>query len=270
MIRTSRLLATLVLPTSLLAAACGDDPAGHRTANFAQADQVHLERAIDTAQARDLGELLFIGNIAFGVNREGCPSFVTTGNVTTVTGGCTNGSGTRLEGTFEITNMAGSDEPNPLYDATQPSTVVANAWTVTSAEGEVASIDGRLEFHADPTTRAVTMSGLVDVVDEGLSVHVDAGYDCDETELCTILDGSWYSVSGLGEAELSGTFRYDDPSTGAITSQGVDALVIDVPGSADGCVSYTVGGGAPQNTCPSAPTARQATAATAWSAPFRK
>lgn len=179
---------------------------------------------------------------------------VTTGNVTTITSDCTNDSGTMLRGRVVVTNFP----RHTGYDATRPGTVVAEGWTAISADGATAAVSGevqRTEVSADAPAR---LGGVVEIDEDGIVVHSEIEFECDETSLCTIVDESWFEVSDLGAATVTGTFRFGGERTGEITATGEDTLVIDVPASSGSCTTYRVAGGPPQELCTSSSSGRAA------------
>ena len=251
MIRTlSRpLFLAAVVSTSLFAAACSDDPE-RDAATFSTLDDARLARALDLTAGRDLASLYITGLFVAGANdpAPACPAFATTGNVTTVTGGCTNDDGVRLEGRFVITNMPGLFSPSPTYDPTQPSVVEAFDWKGTDPDGVVEGIDGKVTVTGSADT-ATVLTGAVDATLGGIAAHLELSTSCDDTDLCTLADGAFFEIDGVGAATLSGTYRFDEPRTGAITATGAETLVLDVAAGTDTCRTYRIGSAAPVQLC---------------------
>lgn len=253
MIRTLTTRSTLLaaLSTSLVLGACTDET-DRTTAKFSTADAAHLERALDVVGANDLAQLYLVGAFIAGTNQPGCPSFVTTGNVTTVTGGCTTDDGARLEGRFIATNMQGIFTTNPSYDPSKPSSVEAEAWTVTdpSAPGPE-SIDGKVTVTnvGGVAGNGAALEGAADVDLGGIAAHSELSFSCDATDLCTHGKDSWVDIDGVGAATLAGTWRFDEPRTGTVTATGAETLVLDIGASTDECRMYRIDGGATQMVC---------------------
>lgn len=246
---TRPLFLAAVVSTSLFAAACSDD-ADHSSATFSTLDDAHLARALDLTAGRDLASLYVTGLFVAGANdpAPACPAFLTTGNVTTVTGGCTNDDGVRLEGRFVITNMPGFFDSNPTYDPTQPSVVEAIDWKTTDADGVVEGIDGKVTVTGSAET-AMVLTGAADATLDGIAAHLEMSTSCDDTDLCTLADGAFFEIDGVGAATLAGTYRFDEPRTGTITATGADTLVLDVAAGTDTCRTYRIGSAAPVQLC---------------------
>jgi hypothetical protein len=271
----SRALPTLLLATmstAALGAGCsdGDD---HQTAEFATASDAQLRRTIGAMRVGDLATLYIIGAFTSGTNSDACPGIVSSGAVTTITGGCTNDDGDRLDGRIVVTNVQPVFATNPSYDPAQPSTVEAFDFTVVGTDG-TESIDGKVTqtVTGGSADNGGVVTGSTDVTVEGIAVHSEIGFSCDASELCTLRDESWIDVDGLGGAVLTGTFRFDDPATGTITATGADTLVMDVATTDDDCVTFRIDGGATRQLCdPDAPSAKRRTpvagpAAAGWRA----
>ncbi|MBK9035683.1 MAG: hypothetical protein IPL61_31275 [Myxococcales bacterium] len=252
MIRTLTTRSTLLaaLSASLVLGACTDET-DHTSAKFSSADAAHLERALDVAAASDLGQLYVVGAFIAGANEPGCPSFVTTGNVTTVTGGCTNDDGTRLEGRIIATNVQGIFTTNPSYDPSKPSTVEAEAWTATDPGAPAESIDGKVTLTnvGGVADNGEVFDGAADAALGGIAAHSEIAFTCDATHLCTHSEDSWVDIDGVGAATLAGTWRLGEPRTGTITATGAETLVLDIGASTDECRMYRIDGGATQMVC---------------------
>jgi hypothetical protein len=247
------------LSTSLLAAACGGDD--HSTAKFTGADTAHLDRALQVASGRDLASVWLVGAFVAGANQQGCPSIVTVNSVTTVTGGCTNEDGARLDGKFIITNVQGIFSSTPSYDPSKAGTVVAQGWKVTNAGGAVESVDGTVTITntGGVADNGGVVAGSVDTRLDGIDAHTEAAWSCDVSDLCSYTADSWFDIDGVGAATLSGQFRFDDPRTGSIVATGAEILTIDVAASTDECQAFRIGDGAVQTRCePADPNAKRA------------
>ncbi len=264
MTRTSILAAALV-STSLLTMACGGDD--HDTAKFTGLDNAHLDRALAAMTGGDVGSLYVVGMFISGGSSTECPTITSSNNVTTVHGGCTTSDGDKLEGSIVATNLPGVFTTNPSYDPSKPGTVVADGWKATSATGEVQSIDGEVTIKntGGVADNGGTVSGWADSLLDGLAAHTEISWTCDATDLCSIGGDAWFDIDGVGAATLSGTFRMDDPRTGAIDAKGAETLTLDVAASTDECRTYKINGGAPQQRCDEPdPNAKQAPAGNRW------
>jgi|JI6StandDraft_1071083.scaffolds.fasta_scaffold38837_4 hypothetical protein len=246
---TRPLFLAAVVSTSLFAAACSDDPS-REGLTFSTLDAAHLERALDLTAGRDLSMLYVTGLFVSGANEPApaCPVFVSTGNVTTVTGGCTSDDGARFEGRIVITNMPALFGESPTYDPTQPSVIEAIDWKATDADGLVQGIDGKLTATGDADS-AVSMTGAVDATLDGITAHLEMSTSCDDADRCTMADGSFFEIEGLGAATLSGSYGFADPPSGAITATGAETLVLDVAAGTDTCRTYRIGSAAPVQLC---------------------
>lgn len=246
MIRTASrpLFLAAIVSTSLFAAACSDDD--EATATFSTLDAAHLDRALDLTAGTDLASLYVTGLFVSGANDPtACPAFVTAGNVTTVTGGCTNDDGARLEGRIVITNMPALFGENPSYDPTQPSVVEAFDWTASGGDSS-GGIDGKVTLTASES--GSVLAGEAEATVDGIAAHSAYTMTCDETDLCT-LSNAWFDADGVGRANLSGTFRFDEPATGAITAAGAETLVLDVAAGTADCRTFRIGDAAPREVC---------------------
>lgn len=223
---------------ALLLAACGES---HDDARFSTADSAHLDRALDVIEAGDAGQLLLIGVFTSGENRTGCPTITSAGPVTTITTDCVNDAGNLVRGRIVVTNMPSAIDENPAYDPLKPSSVEAFDLSVTE-DDQVQRLDGKVTIGVRDADYIGTLEARVDATVDGLTAHTDVTYGCDETDLCTFGDDSWFDVDGIGAATLSGTFRFDDPRYGSIVATGIETLVLDVAASGDGCRAVTIDG----------------------------
>jgi hypothetical protein len=254
MIRTlsSRIFLAGVASTSLLAVACSDD--AEFDAKYSTLSEAQLRNAVELIQLGDVGQLMTIGIFVSGANEPAnCPSFVTSGNVTTVAGGCTDADGDRFDGKIVITNMQGFFVETPNFDPTKPSTVEATGFKVTNAAtpdspAGTDTLDGKVTMTPSADGSATFVSE-VDMTLDGVTSHSERSFTCDATDLCTEAEGNWLEISGVGSASLSGTYRRDEPVTGTLTAQGAETLVIDVAAQTDECATIRIEGGAARQVC---------------------
>ena len=249
MFPTRLTLATLSLS---LFAACGDadvDAPIRQTAIYSGVDDAHLQRTLDVLSARDVGTLLINGMAASGDSRTTCPMIATSGPTTTVTGNdCVSEGGARFAGRLVLTNVEPLFGSNPAYDPTKPSTIIAEDFTVTEGTA-VDRLNGTLTLSADDGDGGRTFDAVLDATVDGIAAHSDLTYDCDATDLCTVIAGSWVDIDIVGAATVEGTFRRDEPPTGAITAIGAETLVLDVAASTDRCHRFRIDGGAARELC---------------------
>jgi hypothetical protein len=238
-----------VLSLSMSLGACAsddDDPVGPATASFAGRDDAHLHRAAFAAVGGDAFYLLLFGSSFTSDDTAACPAVRTTGAVTTVTGGCVTTDGVRLDGTLTLTNVDGVFTRNPAYDPSKPSTIVAAGWRDDGGDGFDA-IDGTLTL--TPSGAGMIRDLDLDATLKGLRAQIDATYDCAADNVCTFAAGSRLDVDGIGAADLSGTFRFDEPLTGTITLSGADQMIVDVATSTERCFKVAVAGAAARPAC---------------------
>jgi hypothetical protein len=213
-------------------------PSPNDDARFADATEVQIERSYTAASGRDLGDMLLIGTIFSGTptNSASCPSIVTSGQDTTVSGGCTDGDGAHYEGTIVTHNGQGFIIPNPAYDKTEPTTVTYNAFEI-KADTDHVILDGVVSM--DPVAREV--DGDMTLTAQEIESQERITLTCNAANLCTAVD-SEIALSDLGGATVEGSWSLGETPTGTITLHGADDLVFQ-QGSidADGCVPYAVG-----------------------------
>jgi hypothetical protein len=203
-------------------------------ARFADATPMQLERAYSASSGEDLFTFFFLGTLWSGRNDTSCPSIVTMGQDTTVSGGCTAEDGSRVEGSIALHNVPGSDD-NPAYDPSQPSTIDF-AIRGTSPENEYVAYNGRIE--RDPSG----ISGDLTIDAAGILSISHLTLVCDVDGTCTASPSSEILISELGGASVEGTWSVSGPQRGRVIVRGADVLTFDVSGrDEDGCTPYTIG-----------------------------
>lgn len=240
----------IAVPAALFAAACTDDDPdgpveepGDRNAVFSTADSATMRRVLRSIQGNDVLAVTVVGMSFSGDDRAGCPAVVSEGPVTTVTGGCSNDEGVRVDGRLVLTNVRALGG-NPAVDPTRPGTIEAFGWQVTSDLAY--RMDGRVVMTAvdgDPA-RGQTLEADVDVELDGFPVHAELALVDDDQEFSTYQPGSWIHLDGIGSADLSGTFRATGVlgGNGVITATGAETLTYEVFQLGD-CDAYSIDGG---------------------------
>ena len=236
---TSR-LASLILSSTLLSIAalpgCAEQGIEH-DAIFANATHAQIGRVYNASSGLDLVIALLIADDMSGRNdATGCPSFVTTGTVTTVTGGCTTEEGTRLEGSIEIRDLPELDGGFPL-EGPAPTGSVEFDLRGTSSDGELGALEGRVEIDLDLSVRGdltTTLRGIVTTSRLGFAPGSDG--------TTTVSPGSEMATSEVGGASVEGAWHFGDPPSGRLVLRGADELVFDFAGRTDdNCVPYAAG-----------------------------
>jgi hypothetical protein len=235
--------AFLSLLSSSLLAACGDDPPNPPNgsgARFADATEEQLGRAFMAGTGADatIAELIAGGYAAFPIDGSvSCPTITRDGDQTTVTGGCDLDDGGRIEGTVVFSNVRplfGEGE----YDPELPTVITFTDYSSEDADG-VWTFDGTVRREPGNQLSVDLRAGL-DVGD----AHSDLELDCESAVMeCTALDGSRIEITGLGAADVSGTWKLDqqDPR-GSLILTGADVLELDFERATETCIPYSIDG----------------------------
>ncbi|HVK77238.1 MAG TPA: hypothetical protein VM734_28225 [Kofleriaceae bacterium] len=243
--RISRLTYSLLTASALHLAACGGDAADQ--ASFASATQAQRERAIVAGTGADSMIATLIASSAAAVppGTPSCPKVETSDNTVTVSGGCTTSDGEKVSGRFTGTNLPPLFGAGSGYDPTKPTEVAFDGYLLDSAgtEDDLA-IDGTVTMHPDERVIVdlrVSLGGL-EAISRG--TWKSAG------ESTTVEAGTTIEVTGVGEAEVQGTWNMDgDFSSGALELHGADVLKVDIAAMVDGCAPITIDGKAAGQIC---------------------
>jgi hypothetical protein len=232
------LLASTLLPFTV---ACGDSA---EPARFADATPEQLEHALHVAQGgdRDIA-LRFAAGFAGGNAPDACPSVVTDGDVTTVTGGCVDENGERVEGSIVIENMNGILAPD--RDPTRPGRAVFDELVTIGDDGAELVLDGTVELNP---TNPVLVVDLAVTTGDARTVS-DLSLHCDDDGICELGDGSAIELDGLGAATIEGLWSTTLP-IGAVFVHGADTVIFDISASeGTGCVDYHLDDGTVGQLC---------------------
>jgi hypothetical protein len=240
--RLTRLACSFATASLIHLVACGgtDAPASS-DASFASASQVQKERMIIAASGVEGTLAYFAATAAMSTGPDTtCPRVERTGSDVTVTGGCTDDSGTRLTGSFTGKNVpslfGGGNDP------TRPVELAFDGWSTrltddSSAANDDWAFDGTLTMHPDRrmvADLAVTLGGM--------QTRTRATWR-PSGELTTADAGSTVELTGFGSAELAGSWRVsNDAPAGAIELHAADVLRVDLAATVDGCAPMTVDG----------------------------
>jgi hypothetical protein len=255
----TRILGSAAALTIAALPACGGDDG----ATFAKASPEQLQRAFQAGSGADAGSVLLIGLFLSGADDPtACPRLATQGAVTTVTGGCTDAEGVRFDGSIRIDNLPGFFEENPAFDPSRPSRVTADDFRVRDGD-QTTSIDGSVELDWSTSVATIDLTigfGGITTTSQ-LVLREDRLADTSTADA-----GSSISVSGLGSAEVSGTWSLGgDFPEGAMTLRGADTIVFDIGGTtADGCIPYRISSGATGQLCDEVSERRAELAPSAW------
>lgn len=265
MSRSVQLVWLLALAAAALLPACACDPDGDPVeqdeqdagadagddsrAVFADATDLELMRALQSAAAGDALNAVTIGSL-FSQRDEpaGCPIIASEGAVTTVTAGCTDVDGARIEGTLLLDNVPPILSQDPDIDPDGLRRLVADDFSLVGPEGRM-TLDGTAEI--EPAHRTAAIGLRFEVHD--LVATSDVEWICDDTELCTASAGSAIDLDGVGRATVEGTRRIGEPKAGTVTLHGVDDVTFDIAASTADCVPYHRSNGTSGQACDPAP-----------------
>ena len=211
---------------------------------FRDASPAQLRHAAAAASGADALTLGLLGAVYSQRDEPAsCPRVATSGRVTTVTGGCTDEDGKRVDGTLVIDNLRPAFGDDPDIDRTAPARLTADELTLATDEGTV-------RFHgmtiSDPT--ANTLAIALAVTDGGSTRRGDLVVAVDPQDVFTATAGATIEVEGLGQASVEGTWRLE-PQLGAFTLRiGESSAIFDVAASTE-CFHYVLSDGIPRNLC---------------------
>jgi hypothetical protein len=225
---TKRFIASLSFSLLSVAALAGCPSSNDHDARFADATDQQLQRSLSSASGTDLVMGLFIGSILSGGNSEPgvCPSIVTSGDTTTVTGGCTTEDGDVWDGTIVV--VANEAELSVDYDL-----------HIAVAVGDD-EVDLRGSIVADNEAQTIVGDFTIDA--EGIYSTSRVSLGCETDGPCTASPDSEIEIENLGGAGVSGSWSLGDVPSGSVTLEGADKIVFDMSTrDANGCVSFTLG-----------------------------
>jgi hypothetical protein len=249
---TKSFLSCVSLATVLALGACGgSEPRFEQTARFSQASEMEI---VTTLEVMELTHLALIGMpfiASIDAADGGCPQITETG---IIGNGCVVPGGGRYDGSIELVQNGLDGFPSVIYRDFK--------WT---ADAELSiHMDGSLVFEqeSDETLRyelAMTLEIKQDIGADFERAEVEMSAICDllgeGAARCTLEAGSGAHIDDLGGFTMEGTHplgfaRFDesDDNSADLTVQGAESLRYEYAGATD-CVTYTIEGGEPQNTC---------------------
>jgi hypothetical protein len=237
-----------LVPFLTLSALAGCPGGSDHDATFAEATPVQLERAFQAASGGDGGSAYIIGMFISQQTSEpgACPSIVTEGSTTTLTGGCTTDGGEVIEGRIVVENVPPFFSEDPDIDPEALQRVTYEDFSIEEGEEDV-FVDGVVEL--DPVAQRVSVALTLRTL--GVEVRSDLSLSCDDTDLCTPDGGAEIEIDGLGGAGIEGTWRLDEPAEGSLTLRGADTVTYAIGEMVDECVPYTLADGSTGEVCDS-------------------
>ena len=214
-----------------LTAACGE---GAEPARFADATPAQLENAYRIARGADGALAVGFATAFSGASApEACPSIVTEGTTTTVTGGCVAANGTSTEGSLVIENLPG------------PRVVRFDDLVVIDADGDELAFDGHVS--AGPLNPVYDID--LTVTSDGSLRHTRFTLWCDDDGVCEPAAGAEIELDDLGAATFEGVWDENRP-IGALFLHGEDTVIFDISASeGTGCIEYHLDDGSVGSFC---------------------
>ncbi len=230
LLRFTHLCLSAVLVAAAALAGCNQPQA-----RFADATPTQVARGYTASSGADLISVSFIGTTFSGQNAPtSCPTVMTAGQDTTVSGGCTTEDGARLDGSIVLHNVPGVED-NPAYNPSQPSSIELD-FQVTTPGHEHIALEGRVEAGMSG------ISGDLTIEAQGITTTSRLTLVCDVHGTCTASPDSEIEISGLGGAGVEGTWSLADQPSGRITVRGADVLVFDLSDPDESsCTPYVLG-----------------------------
>ncbi|HTR54803.1 MAG TPA: hypothetical protein VMJ10_29140 [Kofleriaceae bacterium] len=209
------------------------------TLEFAPLPQATIDRLVNAAGGTDMFDA---ETQVMDQQDTTCPSVATSGDVVTITGGCTTAAGMMVSGSAVLTNTGAFETTsNPANDQVFEFDQLAfTAGSTTSA-----SYDG--EFHVN--LEAATYSADLTVDSFGVTVRSLLSIHCNLSSKSCDLGGSGLELIDPmvgGGAQVSGSLADTSPATGSIDLVGADQLAVTY---AQGCVTTAISDGAQMQVC---------------------
>ncbi len=176
---------------------------------------------------------------ALSLSTDPCPAIAASGDVVTLSGGCTTQDGVAIGGSATITNptvwaqVTYREGTDTLYQLDQLS--FTQHGVAQTYDGSVRITDGLATYEADIT-----------VDEQGEALRSDLLYRCDRTNQSCDLGGSGLELVGAGGVQLSGSVEVGTATRASLTLHGVDTLAVTI---AQGCVSWQIDGTDRQQLC---------------------
>ncbi len=226
-------------------AACGGGGGGgtdiDSTISFADRSDAEITRFISAAGGTDMfGAQAQIDGFSDPFEPDPCPAIAVSGNIVTLTGGCTTRDGAMIEGDAAVTNAIAWDQIE--YQFGQDTVYELHGFAITRQglrqrwDGSVSIEDSFTTWDADITTELL-----------GVTMRSDLHYHCTSRSSCS-LSGSGLELPGIGGARVSGGVELDGETVRAsYTLKGADTLTATI---VRGCISWSISGTDRGMTCP--------------------
>ena len=240
---------TTIIGPLLALAACGGGGGStdiESTLVFADRSDAEIARLINATAGTDM----FMAQAQldqFGDTFDGdpCPAVTVSGNVATVTGGCTRQDGVMITGSAVVTNPLGWDQIEE-YDFNEETVYEARQLAIVES-GFTQTFDGTL-IRSDSLT---TWDADITSTSFDLTIRSDLYYHCEDPDNpeCT-LSGSGIELVGVGGARVSGRVTIDrdtNSQTSDFTLQGADRVTVHAEGS---CIAWSIEGTDRGMSCP--------------------
>lgn len=207
-------------------------------ARFAGASQEQKVRAIFTAGGWETSEMPFQVELDLFDDGSGCPQKTPAADTTTVTTDCTRADGTQLSGMIVYKNWTEDDPTGPVEARYTDFRMVSGA-------DDILALNGTVTFPTEDT-----MIASLTELSEGLETTTEATWRLGTDGKLTADAGSTVELTGLGIAEIAGSWSLDlDLPAGTLSLQGADLLVVDFDHPVNGCAPMTVDGNPAGEVC---------------------
>jgi hypothetical protein len=176
----------------------------------------------------------------FAGSNDPCPAVAVTGDLITLTGGCTTVDGTTVGGSATVKNPVAWDQIT--YNYQNATDYEMTGFSITSGS-QTMTFDGRVTVSSNFTVYDADVTSTV----LGASIRSDLHYECDQGSQTCDLSGSGIELVGVGGALVSGSAKVGQSASASYTLKGVDTLKATVT---SGCVAYTISDSSSAKTCP--------------------